>query len=445
MKMNHKIRKLRDPRLIHVPTGFKKLIPELLEAYPGEFDIKGKELISEYLLFYLSLIFLTQLARFDEDENDFVQLSNKAIRAYANNGESYLKWLEERGLIKCTGYQVGGKAKEYRFASKHKFQPGLLKNNDFVQKLENLRAKRKIQKLSNPTLKMLFDKTEGVKVTRGAKEWVTQNKEFSAHQKFMILWNLKAIEDRDLMGDFYLSESVKCGRVFHPFTNMKSRIREKYIEIDGEKPAELDLKCSQFQILYLFFRYWYKDAPENTRREFEIEIKRYWSHFQDGNEGLYETMAKVLGLDQIMDAKPARKAAKLKMIKWLFSPNYQNQWMAEKWEVSDAFDKLFPLLHKAIKEFKSTNPKGLAHELQKIESDAVIHKIAIGQICLLGFSFLTVHDSVVIPASQYEFVKNQIWIPTLKKLGFPQYCSFKDSFNSEFDEDEEINNLSMLA
>ena len=83
-----------------------------------------------------------------------------------------------------------------------------------------------------------------------------------------------------------------------------------------------------------------------------------------------------------------------------------------------------------IMDYKKVRSNNLAVALQRIESDAIINRIAIGKVYQEGFSFITIHDAILLPLSKRDFIFNNVWMPILKELGFPE---FLENVSNEFE------------
>ena len=403
--------------LIHIPKGFRDTINNLLENNPIEKPrVKNTALQAEYALFYLNHLYKKQKSFHGEDQNQFVPLHSDNIRKYEGSGTQFTRWLCDRGILESTSYLVGLHSRQYRFAEDHSFEGVHLSNPTLIQKIAAARVERVKEIQADPIRSKLFRRTSGVVLLPEADEWVRTQGYPEARER-AILDNIALARGKDLNRGYFMAQGFKSGRIFTPHSHLPKEVRNRFLLIDGEEPAELDLKCSQFQILYLVF----KDKSFPTDRwgilqaEFQSELKRYVKCFQEGGKDLYSILAESQGL--------SREQLKKKIIPWLFSSEWQMRSFSNFVEMSRLFESNFPLLYSLIQGFKGSEFHSMAGELQKIESNAIIKDIAVGKLYEEGFSFITVHDSVIVPKSKFEYVKNTIWEPLLKERGFPEFLN----------------------
>lgn len=427
-------------RLIHIPKGFKELIPRLLMECPiSDPRIKKVKRQAEYIFFYLSFIFLKQKHFHKEGDNDFVPLHSDVIRTYESKGEIFLKWLCERGLLESSqSYKIDEYAKSFKFKEDYEFEPHYLTNKSLITKISEERIKRTKEVMSHPILSKIFSRTSGVEILTEADDWV-RCQGYKKTRERAILDNIALARSKDLDRGYFMVQGPFSHRIYSPHTHLPKEVRKRFLRIDFEEQKELDLKCSQFQILYIKF----KDhlsangQTDHLKQRFQSELKRYAQCFQEGNKDLYSLLGELRGV--------SREQMKKDLMPWLFSSYKKMDKSKDYRKISNLFKSMFPILFALIEKFKMTHKRSLAADLQQIESDAVIGKIALEKVYPEGFSFITIHDSIILPKKHFDHVKD-IWEKTLKDLGFPQYLEvIKNPFEGTSEPISEIDEFLSVA
>ena len=419
---NRNKRGMNAPKIfsqIHIPKGYAEHVSDLIAKDRPNLDLKKDWVVHEYVLFFTSLIFVEQLQIFRKKENWYVPLSNEKIRDYFHHGEVIFTWLEKHDILESTGYQRDVTPIKYRFKKAHRFQPYSIRYPTLVRKLEERRIIRQSAINSDPILSKIFERTDGVILEEGAEQWI-ENSKMTLRKKAYALRSITAIRERDLSKGFFMTIGGKGGRIFSSFSNLMKDLR-KFLRIDGETVCDkLDIKCSQFQILYILFRDKYDNHEDaESRDSFKSEMARYASHFQ-GGRNLYDFVGEKLNWK--------RKKVKKRIISWLFENNVRNLELHYP-EIHEFFKEQFPKLLDLIIDFKKE--KSLAAALQGFESQVIIEDMAIRQIYPKGISFITVHDSILVGENQLSWVLEQVWDPTLAKYGFPETLNNERSLIEE--------------
>ena len=414
-------------KLIHIPVGFRELIPELLSESPmiGP-SVLSVDLQTEYLYYLLSIIFIKQKIHHggDDDENVFVSIYNKTANYYVRNASGFLIWLCEQHILDCNdSYEPKKYSKSYRFKTSHTFEPYILTQHNLINKVAKARKEYLEEVRNNPILSKILERLSGVELQPFAEEFVKCQR-YPWGKELSILHNLELVKEKNPSKGYFLAQGGKSGRIYTPHANMPGILRRKFLIIDSEEVSEIDLKCSQLQIVFILFKdhVFPNDLNGLQRLEFQKEMKTYARCFQAGNIDLYNLLAQRMGL--------SRNELKKRIFPWLFSSYGQMKNATKFIEVSEIFKSLFPMLFELIMDYKKVRSNNLAVALQRIESDAIINRIAIGKVYQEGFSFITIHDAILLPLSKRDFIFNNVWMPILKELGFPE---FLENVSNEFE------------
>lgn len=200
--------------------------------------------------------------------------------------------------------------------------------------------------------------------------------------------NIDAIQNSNI---YYSSDEY--GRFHTNFTTLKKDIRSKYLTINKEKVAELDIKNSQ----PIFLMQLLKDYDFHLN--YKDEYNKYYQNVKNGT--IYEQIAKILKSD--------REEAKKLVYKVFFGKNNPHM------EYNRIFCSLYPNIYQFIVDFKLNNKlsdddnnyhKIMSAELQNRES-----KLIFENICFYIFKkipnidLFTVHDSIFYPEKYNKEVK----------------------------------------
>jgi hypothetical protein len=209
-------------------------------------------------------------------------------------------------------------------------------------------------------------------------------------------------------GIYQISQSPKNYRVFSNFTNLKSELID-FITFKGENLAPIDMMNSQFALLANEIKGNNANAKEKLKWKFPYTELDKWdenSHdFVDAclNGTAYEMLQKILGLD-------TRDEAKTKAMEIVFSRYGQQTDLSKQ-----LLKSKMPSLMAWVKEFKQTNdwiknPRTKKKEhhqsslpiyLQRIEANLFTAKIW-SELKRSNIDFITKHDEVLVPESQWE-------------------------------------------
>lgn len=175
------------------------------------------------------------------------------------------------------------------------------------------------------------------------------------------------------------------GRLHTNFTILKSFIRKNCLIIDGEETCEIDIKNSQPLFLNKLFN------KNNVGDLSELSLFRYLTI-----EGkFYQYLQEKLNIIN-------KKQVKEITYKVLFGKNTKNK-------IDTGFSKIFPNIHRVIKEFKSEakDYRALSYKLQRLESEFIFNKV----IKSINNNYpniilITVHDSIICKKSDQKVVES---------------------------------------
>ncbi len=416
---------IAHPDLIQVPIGVPEQIEELLKTHPVNHpNIKDLGVQKEYLLWFLHIVYMGTIEyKFEEAEQ--IKINNRTIKEYDFRGERFFKWLEINGFIISTGYSAGHSCKRYRLAKKFKFMGYRISTPHLIRKIYRLRSKRANKIKNDPLLGKLFEKMNGVKLKPGAREFAKSLNHGCLHSEMI---KLDVIDSMSLEDGYWLTQGKNSNRVFSPLTNLKKELREQYLTIDGEDPAELDIQCCQPRLMLFMLKNGWLTDPKNFKSvsgnqpngifsyDIQSELPEFEKLFAPGADFynfILEEYQKKLTENQKkikFNRDLNRKGFKKIFMCWLFSePKEMNK------TISKVFKDHFPNILKLIEEFKTKGKKTLPALLQSLEA-----KIIFEEICpkLFGetFCFFTVHDSIIFPKSK-ELIVRSIWDKVLNQYG----------------------------
>jgi len=189
------------------------------------------------------------------------------------------------------------------------------------------------------------------------------------------------------------------GRCHTNFTTLKSKIRDTFLMIDGEKTKTMDISNSQ--PLFLSFllsknKALLKKTEYNLFKQLVIDGKLYQYVYTN------RIIKNIVG-------DPFNTKAKIKEATYvvLFGKNSTNQSNQYTSEQNILFQHLFPTIFNFIKIYKNGNHKKLAYELQRSESNFLFNNICEEAITKYpDIPFFTVHDSITVKESDYDKVNN---------------------------------------
>lgn len=370
---------------------FKKFslqfLPESLEDISNKKTIEYKniKLKSSYLI---DIIHSLLLKYYFKKENIF-NLSSTILKSkYGHNYNFYIDYLvENKHLLMVRNYQKGKNARVYslndsiiinsinRYQNTDKF---LLKKYQTSLSLYETDSKNKIELLIKKKLiKDLY--SVNVDYSKSIFYLDTLSDDLDVYNKNK--YSVESIKDNHIFYHF-----DEYGRFHTNFTILKSYIRKNCLLIDDEETCEIDIPNSQPLFLY-------KLISEN---DINIVNKKELERFKE------LTITGKFYKYCINNNNIKKKEMKEIIYKVFFGKNFKN-------EQNNFFEKLFPTIHRFIKEYKSTysNYRMLAYDLQKMESNLIFNKV-IKKIMQVNPSIkiITVHDSIICNVKYKDEVKS---------------------------------------
>lgn len=200
--------------------------------------------------------------------------------------------------------------------------------------------------------------------------------------------------------EWYCHRSYFAYRLDSNFTNLPKKIR-KILMIDGEESIEIDIKSCQPTMLWTILN---KKFNDNEIYHNELQLLK-----EKLQSDMYEEFGKI--------CQTNRSLGKMMFMSWIFA-----EVGASKYDkIRQYFIEHFPLLLKYIEEVKQRGPwftdddeeheqhTLMARWLQREEVIFMIDNFAMKLLKVEPkFSFFTVHDSIIVPKSKYELVKNML-------------------------------------
>lgn len=204
------------------------------------------------------------------------------------------------------------------------------------------------------------------------------------------------------------SISMKTGRIFHKYSNLKKELR-KFIYDDSQEPmVEVDIANSQPLMLSILLtgkvnndllnNFFNETIKSEITKIDPWEVKKYVDLTTNGIFYPYLAIEFSYDLDDI----------KKKFITFLFSPSNWSSKFKEK------FRSEFPDITLLLDKLKQVNYKYLAILLQSIEAIFIINNIC-PKLLAKQINFIPIHDSFYVP-DRHKNEVSEILIDTFKEL-----------------------------
>ena len=319
-------------------------------------------------------------------------LSSTILRKkYGEFYNYYIGYLCDNGFMSLVSkYYVGKKTNSYKLDSKYVYDVIRWKSHDtFLLKKSKNRYETSITEMNRSTIHSdvrvrLVDSLNKIKIDYdGAFSFIKElrNNDLIDDSKYQR--NLISIENINEENIYFNFDDY--GRFHTNFTILKKEIRNKYLTINNEMLAEVDIKNSQ----PLFFAVLLKEYAYING-----DTKRYFDLVKSGL--LYDDIVANSNFN-------TRNEAKELIYKVLFGDNLRTNK-----KINKIFKDLYPSVYEYILEFKEsrTSYKELSHELQKMESNFIFNNV-ISEIydTYPNIILFTVHDSIIFPKSYQEKVE----------------------------------------
>lgn len=365
------------------------VIPKSLEdlAMVKKVSYKGIQLKTDYLL-HLTYHFLFQYA-FDQDE---IRLNATILQN--NYGKHYLRYVEyliDNGLIK----KIGNYSSDHGFSNTYKlniipsdvvaYRPtDYVFTKKFDYRLDNTINNRESPIPVEIRKKLIIDldfiSIDAEKALQCINTEITDN----PRKKLKNLIMVEKIKTGDIFCNF-----DDYGRFHSNFTNLKKKIRNQYLSIEGEPVESLDIPTSQPFFLCQILK---QDFLVSDHKE----VKRFIDLVE--NEDLYQYF-QLKYPSKFSD----RDKVKPMMFKCLFD---DHKYLNKNKEI---FKQEFPFILDYIDTYRSDSGEDLWMSLQRMESYFIFHEVYPAIIHLFkDIHLFTVHDSIHFPGKYYSIIKN-VW------------------------------------
>lgn len=375
-----------------IRTSILQFYPETLDKvinkkYPT-FWWNNTELKTAYIVDIVHNLIL----RYYMDKINYFNLSSLILREkYGHLYNTYMDFLISKDVIRLeSNYMVGLKTKSYslnpkminchidRYQSKDKVIVKKYNRNVNAINLKDIETNLIQHSIKKILVSHLFhiniDKEKAMYFLNNTK----QERDILSRNKYSV----DSIFDKHI---FYHFDDY--GRFHTNYTILKSFIRKNCLTIGGEEVYEIDIKNSQ----PLFLMKLIEDRKSKWVSKDEFELFRYLTV----NGLWYQYLMDQLGIKD-------KKLVKEMTYKVFFGKNYNSKY-------DKLFCSLFPTIYNFIKLYKKDcdDYRGLSHKLQKMESEFLFNNV-IKRVLekYPDIVLFTVHDSIVIPRSYKEGVKN---------------------------------------
>lgn len=414
-----------------------------------EIDIKGYNLKhSDKYAWIIHLILMKNIVSNDVFYG-FVNLQSQILKNYLGDRfyKKILENLSDSGIIEVNdSYEVGSHSKSYRLTEKYKAagfesvefvgkkaDKYLKKYNKYIS--ENLKQSGNSElmlHLLNNVKKISIDFVEAKKnVERLYNTGVVTSPFAKCCQEYYI--------DSIAYANVFFTESAKTGRVYHTIANCNRTIRP-YLYYQGEMLVQVDIANSQPVIFCALLRDYvemkgYTLKYNNKANNYHLyylqynipyvvpfllpkDVQLYFELTQQGK--FYEFLMEQFGI-------PATGRDKFKkdFFEHIFYSKVKSQLRCS---YAKKFKALFPVVHEAILWYKKDSHQNLPIELQKQESQIIIHQVC--ERIMLEYPekvIISVHDSIACLERDQEYVYEVMKEELTKGLGFtPKVC--KKSF-----------------
>jgi len=333
-------------------------------------------------------MFLNRYIYFNKDN---IKLNSRILKWLY--GSSYVQYIDflvlNEFIFLYKNYSAGNKSKCYKLTDKTKKIGYLSITVDIPQKLheKTLTLNLNNYEISPSVKEKIIKDIFKIKIDIDkAREWIDMNLDKTDKAHSVNTNCINRINTQDLYYSF-----DNFGRFHTNFTVLKKDIRNKFLRFGDEKIKEIDITNSQPFFLYLLMR----DTGFATFNGFDADVM---------NGIIYDKIKDLTG--------KKRKEVKTNIYAVLFGRNMtKNYW-------NMLFNELYPDVYEWIVNYKKEhkNYKVIAQQLQRIESNFIFNKV-IPKIMDhdKDIPMITIHDSIVVPESNYNDVKG-IFVTCLSDL-----------------------------
>lgn len=369
----------------YIISNYPKILKDLINNRK-KIPYKSINLKSAYLIDIVHNL----IRRHYLNEEFFFNLSSIILKEkYGQHYNKYLEYLSDNNILKLqSNYYVGLKCKTYELPKyllndidcKYKNEDTIL-----VKKYNKKRSIEYLKKINynhidTDVMKKLVDNLDNIEIQTGLSFQYIDDSNMRSTQRNKNIHSVECLDNRDLWHKF-----DDFGRFHSNLTTLKSGIRSEYVLIDGEKTKEIDITNSQPIFLTLLIK---NNIDRVDRSEYEL-LKRLVTIGQ-----LYRYVWEETDLK-------TKKEVKRMIYRVLFGTNHLGN------KENKVFNKLFPSIFTYIKQYKKEKGdyRALAYELQRSESNFLYNDVIRDILSEKPeLSFFTVHDSITVKESDYDFV-----------------------------------------
>jgi hypothetical protein len=366
---------------------------------------KDKNLKSDYII---NLIHELMIKYFFTDDINSLKINLWSLilrKKYGMNYSYYVNYLIDEGFMYLVSdYFVSKKSKTYKlnYFDVGKIIKVKICDKILIKKKKESYLEKSITEYNNSPIpvnirKKLVEDIYHVNIDYDLSIYYLDNliKEgkIDKQKYYKNLSSIDGIKDRYL---FFKFDSY--GRFHSNFTILKKNIRNHFLDIDGNKVCELDIKCSQPFFLSILMKKYMNDWVEFK------DVERYFFMVKEGL--IYDDF-----MNEFKILK-TRDEAKLMVYKVLFGKCKDFK------KSKDMFGKLYPNVLNFIDNYKEIkgDHKIMSHDLQKIESEFIFNNVSNRIMKEVPFArFFTVHDSIIFPCNFEKEISN-IFYQELNKL-----------------------------
>lgn len=368
------------------------------------------------------------------DNEGFVPLNARWLKKHVHNYPLYLDYLVQCGVLECNNrYAPGKRSRGYRYTAT--YQTPVLKveieKRTLVKSINNKSAYWRQMTAKYGYLYKWFD--EGLKVDyAAAREWLWQRYQrdlSKGRANPLPKYNARHTALMKLhQGELRFTVDRTSGRLHTHLTGLKKELR-RYITYNGQKLAEVDIRCAHPSISALLLNpafydeeqayggiitlrqampSLYKKIKKDNLGGYVSKNKGKFSAYLDAVNGdLYQHMRQRLeemvhDLDSLREHKKEdrdediRDAMKSMMYCVMFSANtYFKQDGA--WP-KQLFKEMFPEVYHVFNVLKKYDHTSLSVLLQKLEVRLVLDNAAKKLAAKNpGMPVFTIHDCIVVP------------------------------------------------
>lgn len=456
------------PLLAYIPKNLD--LKALLQKYPPKFRYN-----IDKFRYIISLI--TSIPAFNKeilDCYDFVPINKTILKKRVSDYPRYIEYLIKHGVFEINRQYVPGiRSQSYKFTPKYQTEiqveniPNTTKNRAMTKRKEKVSNQKKynyLYKWLNPMIHIDFKSA----LNYLQSELVANSKAdlSKALKKFNATYaNIYRIAE----SDFYFSIDNNIHRLHTNFTNLKKEYRN-FITYNGQRLVAVDFVNSQplisCALLHEDFYQTTKAGEEMVFGYNNYNISNQVSQYFNNNSSLSTSLSSLIMLtkDEVNDNRQGfqrfisecengviyeylekklkekcnievedRKALKRIVFTTLFTDNrFLGQPEAEPKRL---FKKMFPDVYRVFVKLKQGDKRFLPILLQSIESklmlDYITRRISKERP---DMPIWTIHDSVVCPVGNEQYVETVMQEETKKAIGVYPKVSFEywtpDNLNS---------------